>query len=260
MPWQTIVAGEAGDAGVVRRARNLAISASHRGAVATNARLGGGATRPTVLVVFDTGTLPSTLAFTTSGGTQCVELSVELSLGLDKGTTVIAHGLVSGVRVLGEDGECRSDKERDEENKREDGVEEEEEDSHNTVDQTRQAEDAGEEKQEDGVEEVQGADGNVEGIGLLVHVRSENTDDNEEDGLDDEEGNGLESAVALTKSDEHSLEKKVSQDGDDEVVGSSLELNVEETPLVKRDRIRVEDVSWVLVHRHGTTGKTNNLG
>lgn len=100
VPWQTIVGREARDARVVRRTRNLAVSTGHGGAVATDARLGGGTTRPAVLIIFDASTLPSALAFTTSSSTQCVELSVELSLRLDEGATVVAHGLVSGVGVL----------------------------------------------------------------------------------------------------------------------------------------------------------------
>lgn len=175
----------------MRRARNLAISAGHRRAVTTNARLGSGATRPAILIVFNASALPATLTFTASGDTQCIELSVELSLRLDEGATVIAHRLVSGVGVLGEDGECRSDNDGNEEDERENGVENEEEDAHDTIDQTRQGEDAGEEEQENGVEEVEEADGNVESIGLLVHVRREDTDDDEEDSLDDEEGNCL---------------------------------------------------------------------
>lgn len=257
---QTAIGREARDARVVRRAWDLAISAGHRGAVATNAGLGSGTTRPTVLVVFDASTLPATLAFAASGGTQGVKLSVELSLGLDEGTAVITHGLISGVGVLGEDGESRSDKNGDQKDKGENGVEDEEEDTHDSVDQTRQGEDAGEEEQEDGVEEVEEADEDVENVGLLVHVGCEDTDDNEEDGLDYEEGDGLEGAAALAKSDKHTLEEEVTQDGDDEVVCSGLELDVEETPLVKRNGIRVEDVSRVLVHRHGATGKTNDLG
>jgi len=257
---QTAIGREARDARVVRRARNLAISAGHRRAVAANARLGSGTTRPTVLIVLNASALPATLAFTTSGSTQCVELGVELSLGLDKRTAVVAHGLVSGVGVLGEDGECRSDKNGDQKNKGEDGVEDEEEDTHDSIDQTRQGEDAGEEEQEDGVEEVEEADENVENVGLLVHVGCEDADDDEEDGLDDEEGDSLKGAATLAKSDKHTLEEEVTQDGNNEVVCSGLELDVEETPLVKRNWIRVEDVGGILVHRHGTTGKTNDLG
>jgi len=217
----------------VRRARNLAVSTGHGRAVTTNTRLGSGTTRPAILIVFDASALPASLALATSGGTQRIELSVELSLRLDEGTTVITHGLVSGVGVLGEDGECRSDNDGDEEDERENGVEDEEEDAHDTIDQARQGEDSSEEEQENGVEEVEEADENVENVGLLVHVRREDTDDDEEDGLDDEEGNGLKCAIVLTKGDKHALEEEVSQNGDDEVVGSSLELDVEETPLVK---------------------------
>ncbi|KAH0281834.1 TRP-domain-containing protein, partial [Aureobasidium melanogenum] len=201
-------------------------------AVTTDARLGSGTTRPAVLIVFDASTLPASLAFTTSGSTQSIKLRVELSLRLDEGTTVVAHGLVSGVGVLGEDGECRSDNDGDEENQREDSVEDEEEDTHDTIDQARKLK-----KQ-------------MAMLKALVFLSI----------LDDEEGDGLECATTLTEGDKHALEKEVSQDWDDEVVGSGLELDVEEAPLVKRDGIRIEDVGRVLVHRDGTTGKTDDLG
>lgn len=123
----------------------------------------------------------------------------------------------------------------------------------------RLTEDLSEEEQEDGAQEVGDADGNVEGVGLLVHVRSQDTDANEVDGLNYEQSNGLGSTAVLSEGNKHSLDQDIEQDWYDKVVRSRLELDVQKSPLVKRDRVRVENVGRVLVHGNAAAGESNDL-
>ena len=63
----------------------------------------------------------------------------------------------------------------------------------------------------------------------------------------------------LSKGDKESFEKNIDQLRKDEVVSSSPVLNIEEAPFVQSSRIRVEDVSRVLVHRHRAFGNSDDL-
>lgn len=76
----------------------------------------------------------SALAFAAGGRTQGIQLGCERGLRLDEGTTIVAHGLVACVGVLGEKREAGRNKEHDEEDKREDSVVDEEDHTHNTRD------------------------------------------------------------------------------------------------------------------------------
>lgn len=64
----------------------------------------------------------------------------------------------------------------------------------------------------------------------------------------------------LSQSNKHGLDEDVSEDWDDEVIRSGLELDIEEAPLVERDRVGVQDVGWVLVHGNGALGNPDDLG
>ena len=64
-----------------------------------------------------------------------VELAVDAGhgrLALNKGAAVVAHGLVADVRVLGEDGPEAGPHDHQQDDGREDGVDGEEEDAHDT--------------------------------------------------------------------------------------------------------------------------------
>lgn len=86
--------------------------------------------------------------------------------------------------------------------------------------------DRGENQQENRVDEVDGCDGNVEGVSLLVHPWPENADTNQGAGLYDNQCDGLGDAAVLAKSDEQCFDQNISQTWHDEVVGSSTELDV----------------------------------
>lgn len=72
------------------------------------------------------------LALAASGRTQRIELSGKLCLRLDERTTIIAHWLVAGVGVLGEESKPRRDQEHDKEDQGESGVVHKENHTHDT--------------------------------------------------------------------------------------------------------------------------------
>ena len=87
-------------------------------------------------------------------------------------------------------------------------------------------EDRGENQQENRVDEVDGCDGDVEGIGLLVHPWSENADTDQEAGLNDNQCDSLGGAAVLAKGDEQCFDQNIRQTRHDEIVGSSTKLDV----------------------------------
>ena len=105
-----------------------------------------------------------------------------------------------------------------------------------------------EDQKKDGIQEVDGADGDVEDVGLLVHEWPQYADSNQKSSLDDEQSNSLSDRGFLGKCNEHSLEQNVSKHCHNEPIGGSLVLDVEEAPLVEAFGIGVEDVCWVLMH------------
>jgi len=115
-------------------------------------------------------------------------------------------------------------------------------------------------QQEESAQEVDSGDGNVETISLLVHPWAQSGDTDEQCKLDQDKSDSLDLSTALSKADEHGLDEQVSEPWDDEPVGGSLELNVQETPLVESNRIRVEDVGGVLVHGNGALRNADHLG
>lgn len=56
-----------------------------------------------IIVVIEAGM--AALALATSSRTKRIKLCCKLRLGLDEGSTVVAHWLVTSVGILGEDGE-----------------------------------------------------------------------------------------------------------------------------------------------------------
>jgi hypothetical protein len=122
------------------------------------------------------------------------------------------------------------------------------------------AEDLGEHQQEERAEEVDSSNGDVETVGLLVHPWAENRDTNEKTELDQDKSDSLGLAAALSETDEHGLDEQVSEPWNDEPVSGSLKLDVEETPLVESNGVRVEDVGRVLVHGNGALRNANDLG
>ena len=109
-------------------------------------------------------------------------------------------------------------------------------------------ENVGENEKEDGVQEIDGCDSNVEGIGLLVHPWSKNADSNQPNDLDNEQADSLSNPRVLPESNKQSLEEDVRQLREDEIIGSSSVLNVEEAPFVESSRIRVKDISGIFVY------------
>src|SRR6266704_5336806 len=103
----------------------------------------------------------------------------------------------------------------------------------------RLAEDIAEYKKEDCADEIDRRNSNIETIDLLVHVRSQNAHSDKERSLNQNQRNGLSSSTSLSEANEHTLDENVNQEWNDEIVSRSLKLNVEETPLVQRDWIRI---------------------
>jgi len=199
-------------------------------------------------------------AFTTSSGTKSVELGGELGLRLDERAAVIAHRLVAGIGVLGKEGESRRDEKHDEENQSKGSVVDEEDHTHNTSDDGGLLEDLSKHEHEECSEEVDSSNGNVETVGLLVHPRAKDRHADKESKFNQDKSDGLDVATSLRKSDEHGLDEDVDEPWDDEPVRGSLELDVEEAPLVECDRVRVQDVSGVLVHGDGALRNADDLG
>ena len=215
------------------------------------------------------------LLVSTSGRTQGVELSGELGLRLDEGATVVAHGLVAGVGVLGDDSVGGRDENEDQEDKGKDHVDDEECHAHDTSDETLQksatrqttksciayrlVKDLGEEEQQDDIDKVDRGNGNVEDVCLLVHPRSQVGSASKQRQLDDEQSDSGDNLGRLRQGDEHALDEDVDKDRNDEPVGGGTVLDVEEAPFVQSSRVRVEDVSRVLVHDHRLLRKPDDL-
>lgn len=73
------------------------------------------------------------LAVSTSGSSEGIELSgTEVSLRFDEGSTVVAHGLVTSVGVLGHERPGRCPQDHDQDDKGEDDVDDEEKNTHDT--------------------------------------------------------------------------------------------------------------------------------
>lgn len=212
-----------------------------------------------VIILKGAGIVSRALSIPTSGGTQGVQFGGELSLRLDERATVIAHRLVAGVGVLGHDGVDGGNQDQYQQNQSEHGVVDEEDDTHYTGDKTRLVEDLSEEEQEDGVKEVDGLDGDVVDVGLLVHPGTQHTDGDEHGRFDDDKRDRLHDRRGLAQADEHALDEDVDKDRDDKVVSRGAVLHVQEAPLVQAGGVRVEDVGRVPVHSDGALGKTNNL-
>ena len=182
------------------------------------------------------------------GGTQGVEFGgAKVGLGFDEGASVVAHGLVARVGVLGDQGPDRGPDDHEQDDGGKDDVDDEEEDAHDADGELGDIEDVGEEEEEDDVEEVDAGDGDVERVGFSVHVRPEDGDGDQQGGFDDDESDGLHGARGLAKGDEHALDRYIGEHDEDEVVHGGFELHVQKPPLVERLRVRIEDVCRVLV-------------
>lgn len=123
----------------------------------------------------------------------------------------------------------------------------------------RLIEDCGEDQKKDDVDEVDGGDGNVEAVGLLVHPWTKNADGNEETSFQNHQSDCLSGTATLSEGNEQPLHKDIGQEWDDEIVGRGAELDVEETPFVQSRRVRVENVGWVLMHSNRAFGDSEHL-
>jgi hypothetical protein len=88
--------------------------------------------RERVVVVIEARARVRALAFATGSCAKSIKLSGELGLRLDERAAVIAHGLVSGIGVLREQGETGRNKDHEKENQGKDGVVYEEDDTHDS--------------------------------------------------------------------------------------------------------------------------------
>ena len=70
------------------------------------------------------------LGLASGGRAKGVELGGELRLGFYEGAAVVAHGLVAGIWVFGDEGDDGGDEDDDEEDGGEDGVVDEEDYAH----------------------------------------------------------------------------------------------------------------------------------
>ena len=114
-------------------------------------------------------------------------------------------------------------------------------------------------QEEDTIEEVDSCNGDVECIRFLVHPRSQDADTDKEAGLNDKQCDSLCSAATLCEGNEDCLDQYVDEDRHDEIVGCSAKLNIEETPFVQCRRVRVKNVSRILVHLDGPFGDSPDL-
>lgn len=85
-----------------------------------------------IAVLVHVACLERGLSITTSSGAKGVQFGGDLCLRLDEGAAVIAHWLVSNIRVLRENGKARSDEDHNDEDESEDSVEEEMNHTHDT--------------------------------------------------------------------------------------------------------------------------------
>jgi hypothetical protein len=115
-------------------------------------------------------------------------------------------------------------------------------------------------QEKDRADKIDHADRDIEAVRLLVHIRPHNTNANQVNRLNNYECNSLKDSVILSQSNEETLDEDIDQGWYDPEICSGLELNVEESPLIQRYRIRVEDVSRVLVHGNAPARKTDDFG
>lgn len=97
--------------------------------------LGFAAEAAVVLVVDGGAGFGKVLAVTTGRGSQGVQLGGELGLGLDERATVVAHGLVTSVGILGEEGVAGGYENHNKKNESKGSVIDEEDDTHDTSNQ-----------------------------------------------------------------------------------------------------------------------------
>ena len=173
-----------------------------------------------VVILEAQGRLGVKLALATRRDTQSLELrlSVQLGVRLHERGAVVVHELVAGIRVVVEQGHGGGDDKHEKKDQAHDGVGDPENQAHHTDDQGREVENIRQEEEEDSVEEVHGANDNVERVGALVHPRAHDGGGNKRGGLNNEERNSLEGAVGLSKGNEHALDDNVEEDRHDEVV------------------------------------------
>lgn len=198
---------------------------------------------------------------TASGGTKCIKLggSDHFRVGLDEGSTVVAHWLVTGIWVLRNQGVDGGDKNQNQENEGEDSVHDKEYNSQDTTDKSWFLKDSREDHQEDRVDEVDDADGNVEDIDLAIHPWSEVRNSNEVNTFNENEGDALNGSLRLGKGNEDTLDEDVAKHWDDPVVARTLELHIEESPSVEGSWIGVKDNNWALVHIDGVLSEADDL-
>lgn len=214
-----------------------------------------------VVVIIEVEALVVVSLVASRGSGERIELSrsVQLRLRLHEGGAVVGHELVAGIGVLAEEDQSAADDNQEQENQGEGCVGDEENNTNDTVDKSRSAEDVGEDEQEHSVEEVHDADGNVERVGALVHPGSENTSRDQSSSLDNDEGNSLNSSTALSKGDDSALNNSIAKNRNNEVVRRCAELDVEETPLVQGLRVGEQDIGRVSVHGDGAASDADHL-
>lgn len=212
-------------------------------------------------VIVQIHALVETLLAATSGSRERVQLGSrrEVRLRLHERGSVIGHVGVAAIRVVAEDDNDSGDNEHQQQNQRKGSISNPQHDAHNASDESGLVKDLGEDHQKDRVDKVDGADGNVERVGALVHPWAKDAGGNQGAGFNDEKTHGLNGSRVLRKGDEHGLESQVAKVGQDEVIGGGSELHVEEAPLVKCLGVREEDIGRVVVHDDGAAGNHNHL-
>ena len=198
---------------------------------------------------------------TSGGGSQGVELrgGVEVSLRLHERGTVVSHDPVASIGVAAEEDDGGRDDNHEQEDERKGGVENEEDDTDNSNNQSRCAKHIGKDEDENGIEEIDDANRNVEGVGALVHPGTENGGTDERGSFDNENTDSLSNRLMLAESDEEGLDNRVAKHRNDEVVRRGAELNVEEAELVETLRISIEDIGGIAVHSNGSASDHDDL-
>ena len=102
--------------------------------------------------------LVTSLGVTSGRCSKSIQLGIEGGLGFDEGSAIILHWLISSIWVLSDESIGGCDQNQNQENQGESGVEDKEDDTHNTGHDTWLVEYLAVKEEEDAVGEIDGTD------------------------------------------------------------------------------------------------------
>ena len=166
---------------------------------------------------------------------------------------VLDRGFLQGNDVV------EDEEEVDEKDDHEDGVENEEDDLHDTAHEHGDAEDLSEEQEENGIEKINGGGDDGEDVGRLAHVGSNRGGSDKEAGLDDQKDNGLSQRAGLAKRDRGPLDQRVEEERNHEPKRTRPVVDVQEAPAGEADGVGVERVRGILSKGSGESSALKDL-